>query len=78
MAGIADRRQVIVITHLAQVAARGHHHFVVDKVVEGKRTHSRLNLVEDNQRIDEIARMLGGMNSESGRKHAEDLLSGAS
>jgi DNA repair protein RecN (Recombination protein N) len=77
MAGIADRRQVIVITHLAQVAARGHQHFVVDKVVEGKRTHSKLNLVEDTHRVDEIARMLGGMSSESGRKHAEELLAGA-
>lgn len=77
MAGIADRRQVIVITHLAQVAARGHQHFVVDKVVQGKRTHSKLNLVESKQRVDEIARMLGGMGSESGRKHAEDLLAGA-
>lgn len=75
MAGIADRRQVIVITHLAQVAARGHQHFVVDKVVEGKRTYSKLNPVEGKQRVDEIARMLGGTGSESGRKHAEELLS---
>ncbi len=77
MAGIADRRQVIVITHLAQVAARGHQHFVVDKVVEGKRTFSKLNLVEEDLRVEEIARMLGGMSSESGRKHAEELLAGA-
>ena len=76
MAGIAEKRQVIVITHLAQVAACGSSHFVVNKVVEGKRTHSTLTSLAADGRVNEITRMLGGKGSESGRKHAEELLAG--
>jgi len=76
MQAIATKRQLITITHLPQVAACGGQHFVVDKVVEDERTHSKLREVTGDERVGEIARMLGGSTSESGRQHAKALLVG--
>jgi DNA repair protein RecN (Recombination protein N) len=70
---IAERHQVLCITHLAPVAAHGNCHFVVSKEVTSGRTESRVNRLDPAGRIDELARMLGGVTSAS-RKHAEELL----
>ncbi len=70
---IAERHQVLCITHLAPVAAHGNCHFVVSKEVTSGRTESRVNRLDAAGRIDELARMLGGVTSAS-RKHAEELL----
>lgn len=67
--------QVIVVTHLPQVAAWGDTHFVVLKDESGSVTLSQVRKVSSDERIEEIARMLAGHeDSTSARKHAEELL----
>ena len=67
--------QVIVVTHLPQVAAWGDTHFVVSKDESGSVSLSQVRKVSTNERIEEIARMLAGHeDSESARKHAEELI----
>ena len=73
MRRIARRRQVICITHLPAVAAAAQSHFVVAKRVEGGRTISEIALLDEAQRLGEIARMLGGP-TEPARRHAEAML----
>ncbi len=73
MRHIARRRQVICITHLAPVAAAAESHFVVAKRVEGGRTLSEIELLDEQKRTGEIARMLGGP-TEAARRHAGALL----
>lgn len=70
---LAEKHQVLCITHLPQVAARARTHFVVTKAVTGGRTFSQLREVKGKARQEEIARMLGGK-SESALKHAATLL----
>ncbi len=74
MRQIARARQVLCITHLAPVAAAADTHFVVTKQVRDGRTLSDIQPLIAMQRVDELARMLGGQ-SEAARKHAEALLS---
>jgi DNA repair protein RecN (Recombination protein N) len=73
--GIAQQgRQALVITHLPQIACRGEHHLVVEKSVDGGRTVSRVRSVQDDARVDELARMLGGREiSVATIEHARDL-----
>jgi DNA repair protein RecN (Recombination protein N) len=67
--------QVIVVTHLPQVAAWGDTHFVVSKDEAGSVSLSQVRKVSSDERIEEIARMLAGHEtSESARKHAEELI----
>lgn len=75
MAELGQHHQIISITHLPQVAALANWQFVVRKIVQKDRTHSQLNLVEGDDRVNEIARMLGGK-AESAIAHARNLLSG--
>ena len=73
MRQIARARQVICITHLAPVAAAADTHFVVTKQVRDGRTLSDIQPLNRKQRVDELARMLGGQ-GEAARQHAEALL----
>ena len=73
MRQIGRHRQVICITHLAQVAAQAHAHYVVSKQVKEGRTISRIAVLEKDDRVTEVARMLGGQTT-AARKHAEELL----
>ncbi|GGI74379.1 DNA repair protein RecN [Deinococcus wulumuqiensis] len=73
---LAGARQVLVVTHLAQIAARAHHHYKVEKRVEEGRTVSRVRLLTGDERLEEIARMLSGNTSEAALKHARELLEG--
>lgn len=73
---LARERQVLVVTHLAQIAARADHHYKVEKQVEGGRTVSRVRLLTPEERLEEIARMLGGNTSEAALSHARELLAG--
>lgn len=57
---LAQRHQVVCITHLPQVAAFGDHHFVVAKETDGRRTWSTVTRLDDNARVRELADMLGG------------------
>ena len=67
--------QVIVVTHLPQVAAWGDTHFVVSKDESGSVSLSQIHKVAESERVEEIARMLAGHeDSRSAREHAEELL----
>ncbi|MFO1497382.1 MAG: DNA repair protein RecN [Verrucomicrobiota bacterium] len=73
MSQIAKQRQVLCITHLAPVAAWASAHYVVSKETQSGRTTSQICLLDAKERINELARMLGGR-SEAARLHAEELL----
>lgn len=77
MAALGQQHQVLCITHLPQVAARAGRQFVVEKQVAGGRTLSTLTEAQGDGRITEIARMLGGVSSDSARAHARELLRNA-
>ena len=75
MRAVAAARQVIAITHLPQSAVYGDRHLVVAKGVSGGRTRTRISEVKGEDRVSEIARMLGGEKLTSvTRKHAQELL----
>ena len=72
---IARHHQVLCITHLAPVAACAHHHIVVEKVEEKGRTVVRARYLEEEERVDELARMMGGIEVSSGIvRSARELL----
>jgi DNA repair protein RecN (Recombination protein N) len=72
---VAGKRQVVCITHLPQVAAQGAGHFVVAKQVRDGRTLAGIATVTGKERVEEIARMLGGKDLTSVTlKHARELL----
>lgn len=72
---MARHRQVLCITHLAQIAAYADHHLRVEKQVSGGRTITRVRKLSVSERRDEIARMLGGARlTEKSRAHADELL----
>lgn len=72
---IARRRQVIVITHLAQIAAPATLHLRVEKVVQGGRSLTRVAPLQGEERVEELSRMVGGEpGSESSRRYARELL----
>ncbi|MBK5268301.1 MAG: hypothetical protein JJE47_12785 [Acidimicrobiia bacterium] len=74
LAGLAADRQVFVVTHLPQVAAFADTHYVVERTME----RADVRLVEGDARIDEIARMLAGLDdSQQGRDHAAELVATA-
>jgi DNA repair protein RecN (Recombination protein N) len=77
LAEVAVRHQVLVVTHLAQVAARADGHVVVTKRVAGGVTTATAAVVLDDDRVDEVARMLSGSDGDAARRHALELLSGA-
>ena len=57
---IAKNHQVILITHLPQIAAKADHHFLIEKTVEEGATHTRIHPLEEKESIEELARLLGG------------------
>jgi len=72
---LAGARQVICITHLPQVAAMGATHFAVRKAVRDQRTFSQVDKLGNKDRVEEIARMLGGRDVTSAvMTHARELL----
>ena len=72
---LASARQVICITHLPQVAAAGATHFAVKKLVRDQRTLSRVDKLNNDQRVEEVARMLGGRDVTSAvMTHARELI----
>jgi DNA repair protein RecN (Recombination protein N) len=76
LARLARTHQVIVVTHLPQVAAYADSHLVVDS--GGKRAASGVRRLDDEDRVAELARMLAGLgDSDSGRAHARELLAAA-
>jgi DNA repair protein RecN (Recombination protein N) len=76
IADVARHRQVLCITHLPQIAALCDHHFVIDKTERKGRTTSTVKRLDDQERVDEIARMIGGVKvGEAARRAALELLS---
>jgi DNA repair protein RecN (Recombination protein N) len=73
MQQIAQKRQVLCITHLPQVAAPASAHYVAIKQLKAGRTVSEIALLDPKERVTELARMLGGQ-TDAARRHAEALL----
>lgn len=74
---LGNRHQVLCVTHLPQVAARGDLHFQVSKQIEDGRTVSHISPLDRRTRVDEVARMLGGIDiTATTRKHAREMLGG--
>ncbi|HET9655518.1 MAG TPA: DNA repair protein RecN [Kineosporiaceae bacterium] len=79
LARLARTSQVLVVTHLPQVAAFADRHLLVVKSGDGEVTESGVRLLDDEGRVRELARMLGGMEeSDTAQAHAEELLVTAS
>ena len=72
---LGQNRQVLCVTHLPQVAARGDQHFLVSKAEASGRPVSQIGALDRKARIEELARMLGGMEiTDTTRKHAREML----
>ncbi len=72
---LAAHRQVICVTHLAQVAALGEHHLQVSKQSDSATTISQINYLDQPQRVKELARMMGGVEiTKQTLSHAEEML----
>jgi DNA repair protein RecN (Recombination protein N) len=72
---LGERRQVLCVTHLAQVAGLADNHFRVVKITDGNSTRIAINQLNDAERIEELARMLGGMKiTKKTRDHAAEML----
>jgi DNA repair protein RecN (Recombination protein N) len=73
---LGARAQVLCVTHLPQVAAQGHHHLRVLKLTDGKTTRTSLADLTGDERVQEVARMLGGANiTDKALAHAREMLS---
>ncbi len=72
---LGNKRQVLCVTHLPQVASQGHQHFRVSKVADKKTTRTRMRELNPELRVEEIARMLGGVKiTEKTLAHAREML----
>ena len=72
---IGEHKQVMCITHLAQVAASAHHHYRVNKTSENKDTSSAIEYLDSEQRVSELARMIGGVKlTDNAYSHAQEML----
>ena len=78
MADIAEKHQVLCVTHLPQVAAQARNHFVVTKDQSGDRATVGIEPIHASrkERVSELARMLGDRSAKSALAHAEELLGG--
>ncbi|HWK99864.1 MAG TPA: hypothetical protein VNQ55_07950, partial [Parapedobacter sp.] len=75
MERLAMRMQVIAITHLPQIAAKGNTHFKVYKAASGEKTATRIAQLQPQERVLELAEMLSGANpGDTAKQHAEALL----
>ena len=72
---LGARGQVLCVTHLPQVACQAHHHLRVTKLTDGRTTRTTLTELTGNDRVEELARMLGGIEvTAKAREHARDML----
>ena len=74
MQRLGRERQVMAVTHLAQVAACAHQHLVVSKALNHGQTTSDIREVQATERVHEVARMLGGAVTDTSRAHAQVML----
>ena len=72
---LGERAQVLCVTHLPQVASQAHAHVRVTKLTDGKTTRTALTVLGTDERVEEIARMLGGVSvTDKAREHAAEML----
>jgi DNA repair protein RecN (Recombination protein N) len=72
---LAATRQVLCVTHLPQVASQANHHLRINKISDGKATRTRVTVLQRDERIEELARMLGGVEiTKRTRDHAAEML----
>lgn len=71
---MSDGRQVLVVTHLPQVAACANNHVRITKAVSGGQTRTTVESLSETDRVNELARMLAGTDSQTARQHAAELL----
>ena len=72
---LAARAQVLCVTHLPQVAAQGHQHLQVSKTADKKSVETRLCALDEEGKVEEIARMLGGVKiTQQTLAHAREML----
>ena len=72
---LGERGQVLCVTHLPQVASQAHHHLRVTKLTDGRTTRTTLSELTADERVEELARMLGGIEvTEKARAHAREML----
>ena len=75
---LGERGQVLCVTHLPQVACQSHHHLRVTKLTDGRTTRTTLNELTPAERVEELARMLGGIEvTDKAREHAREMLNAA-
>ena len=73
---LGEARQVLCVTHLPQVASQASQHFQVSKAEQEGRPVSRIDLLDADARVEEVARMLGGLEiTATTRRHAREMLS---
>jgi DNA repair protein RecN (Recombination protein N) len=77
LAAVAADHQVLVVTHLPQVAAHAHHQVAVSKREQHGTTVSEARVLDHDERVVELSRMLAGTDSEAARQHASELLASA-
>lgn len=72
---LAKKTQIICITHLPQIAAQGHNHILIEKIAKTNNTEVKLTTLSQHERIDEIARMLGGVKiTQQTLAHAKEMI----
>ncbi len=74
---LAQHKQVFCITHLPQVASFAHNHFQISKQIDAGKAKSHIQLLNEQTRAQEIARMLGGSNSELSKQTAIEMITSA-
>ncbi len=72
---LGAEHQVLCVTHLPQVASQSHHHIRVTKLTDGERTRTTLTPLGEDERVEELARMLGGVEvTTTSRRHAREMM----
>jgi len=72
---LGEKAQVICVTHLAQVAGKAHHHLRVNKTTKGSLVHTSIESLDDEQKVEEIARMIGSNKvTRATLDHAKEIL----
>ena len=75
---LGRERQVLCVTHLPQVASQAHHHYRVEKSSQHSQTSTAVLALDDSERLEEVARMLGGVTiTEQTRAHASEMIATA-
>ncbi|MEE8343807.1 MAG: DNA repair protein RecN, partial [Woeseiaceae bacterium] len=76
---VGGNRQVLCVTHLPQVASVADHHYRINKMTDGKSTRTGIARLGNDERIEELARMLGGVAiTKKTREHAAEMLASGS